>query len=763
MIISKLYKLVLRGEVMKKSWTIFVVLVAVLFLGLALVPFLTGQITYNFKKVPTVNPAGGLGEVPGIFNIVKDYPTDPDKNGLYDKIVFDTEIRVNESGEYFLFVRAEEIPEPPEVGNSVNLKVGEVMYLKGKYPLYFALNSSDVAILHFDGPPIYLSEGDYFTRYTEDGEYHLTGQLLGITYNHSVPNDSIIRFSYELRERVWFIDKHYDSFNLSKGKNDFKIKFDWYDVRSEGIEAKLTIKDVSLVKLPNEHVFDGNYIYNSTNFYNYTEFESVPVLDPIFREYGEDINGNGLYENIVIEISNLPSGTYNYLVADLWDLYNGFNYNHFIINDDYYWDEDSEDLGEEFYLNPEENITIRIDGYKYHNNQENLSLYTKFIKFSRDFKDHTFHYKYPNAIYLRQYNFTEFDNRTPLNFNLSDYGKDVDNNSLYDYLVVAIDGLEAGFYVMDMTLEDDSGKTFRSFFPPIIHHQEGETIEAEFNGILFNHEGRYTPYNVKEFAIYNLDTNYLYYYYDTYSTSFYNYSEFDNLGLEVLENFTDYGLDEDGNGLYDYFYIDYLVNVTKPDTYIFSADLNYDWTYFNSGGIYLDEGIHNLKLKFSGFAINREELEGPYFLETIRVSKGNAGVDFDVNYLTEYYNYTEFENDPGIKVLDMNFTDYGLDLDNNSLYDYLIVAVPINVTRPGGFEVHSVLFLDEGNTLYVNDNYYVNYSDNFINLWFSGEDIYSGTENGSYKYNLNIRKDGYPFYIGYNFYTSYYNYTQFEH
>ena len=104
------------------------------------------------------------------------------------------------------------------------------------------------------------------------------------------------------------------------------------------------------------------------------------------------------------------------------------------------------------------------------------------------------------------------------------------------------------------------------------------------------------------------------------------------------DEYSDFGLDTDGDGLFNYLIINVSVNVTSEGEYDIVGDL-----YSDRGEIdrvkklvNLSEGIQIVQLNFSGMKIHRSEKNGPYELESLYIS--------DLYYSDIYDSKGDFSN-----------------------------------------------------------------------------------------------------------------------
>ncbi|MEE9489436.1 MAG: hypothetical protein V3V91_03250, partial [Thermoplasmata archaeon] len=136
--------------------------------------------------------------------------------------------------------------------------------------------------------------------------------------------------------------------------------------------------------------------------------------------------------------------------------------------------------------------------------------------------------------------------------------------------------------------------------------------------------------------------------------------------------YTDYGNDIDGDSYYNYLVFNASVQIDEADTYLIDGIL-----YDGGGGLitnpdiitqFLDVGSHVIPINFEGIDIYNSGENGPYTVNLALYDTMWNTLDADTA-LTNSYLYTEFQHPPA--VFDPPHYDYGLDVNSNSLYDYL--------------------------------------------------------------------------------------------
>jgi len=353
---------------------------------------------------------------------------------------------------------------------------------------------------------------------------------------------------------------------------------------------------------------------------------------------------------------------------------------------------------------------------------------------------------------------------------ISDYGLDTNSNGLYDYLVIGLNLTlpESGEYEIGAELKDAYSNEIEMVGNDEFDLEVGENlIQLYFSGMQIYANGFDGNYILEKFVIEGENNDFEYYWDDTHTTNFYSYEDFDKASAGFTGNFSDYGYDENGNGLYDYLVLEVEVNVNEAGYYGVYAELEElsrgnDLDAEFEG--YLGEGLQIIELSFRGIEISGEQMNGPYNLDRIIIRDIKSeriiiGKLYDA-YTTAEYNYTDFEK-PGLEVIE-GFSDYGLDTNDNNLYNYLVIKIPINVTIAGNYRIEAELGNFDGE---INEERYFETSDKFIYLNFNGTEIYEEKENGSYEFNdFRIEQEDFAIYkIREAYITSNYSYDEFEH
>ncbi len=147
----------------------------------------------------------------------------------------------------------------------------------------------------------------------------------------------------------------------------------------------------------------------------------------------------------------------------------------------------------------------------------------------------------------------------------------------------------------------------------------------------------------------------------------------------------DQGVDSDGNGLFDYLKVGVQVNVNESGIYRVSISglLTSNGSYINiykDKSMYLDTGLQVINIPLHGPTIYLSRLN-PANVSQISLydETGWLPISTVTNVpLSHEYSYEEFDT-PGANLTGVIF-DKGVDTDSDTLFDYLEVAVQVNVT-----------------------------------------------------------------------------------
>ena len=329
----------------------------------------------------------------------------------------------------------------------------------------------------------------------------------------------------------------------------------------------------------------------------------------------------------------------------------------------------------------------------------------------------------------------------------SDYGEDTDGSGLYDYLVinVGVNVTEAGNYTVRGVLYENETQNGVTSGRNTTYLSEGnQTVQLRFKSFEIRKSKYNGTYDLKSLSLlYNgsITVDNIDY---AYTTSCYNWTEFELPPAAFNDIYSDYGEDTGGDGLYNYLVINVGVNVTKAGNYTVEGDLNDKPRHTVDSGsntTYLSEGNQTVQLRFKGFKLRMNEYNGTYDLKYLGLY--NAEGEFldgrDCAYTTSWYNWTEFE----LPVFDTGPGTYPsiFGTHNGTITPKQTITVSKMYAYPcQGTGGHSEYVRIWNSTLNVTTAKWDGYSEDWHNISFSE----SFTLVAGETYNYTIRTGSYP-------------------
>jgi len=717
-----------------------------------------------------------------LTGVYSDYGIDADGDGKYDYLTIDVWVSVKEVGYYnlqgwlddchgyginydwngtYLKEGLQKLTlgfngyEIYRYGVSGFFSLGHVKLLDDdwnavddKWDVY---TTSYFAYTDFDKPPTYLTGAyaDYGVDADGNGKY----DYLAIDVGVNVKEDGKYNVYGQLNDKAdEYITSDGDEVDLSRGLQKFTLQFGGYKIYRNGVDGPFLLRYVELYDEWNR----ADYKYDAyiTSYYNHAEFDRKFTGN--FNDYGVDTDEDGLYDHlkVEVEINVTKEGEYE-LEGDL----------QYYDEEEGYWKDIDGDWNETYLEVGIQNITLQFDGIRIYNSKYSGCFRVWLRLYETEEGNRIDEIEY----FTNDYDYMDF-RKPPAEFapGFNDYGLDTDGDSVYDYLVIEkeIKVREAGNYRLSGWLESPSGEWIGSDSNYTYLDVGLHSMKFQFYGPDIYNSGESGKFNV-DMDLYDtkdgrrLDST-------TSTTSYYSYTDFERPPAEFAPGFNAYGLDTDGNSLYDYLVIEKEIIVREAGNYRLSGSLespSREWFDYDSNSTYLDVGLENVQLQFYGPSIYNSEESGNFDVDMDLYDVDNDRILDSTTNTTSYYSYTDFERSP--VEFTGNFDDYGLDIGEDSLYNYLVVEAEINVTKAGEYRLSGDLrYYDEndGYWEYIGGDWnrtYLEASINNITLKFDGWRIYNSEYNGSFKaelqlYDTEARIDE----ADYN--TSHYNYTDFN-
>ena len=362
----------------------------------------------------------------------------------------------------------------------------------------------------------------------------------------------------------------------------------------------------------------------------------VPVDGSIvspFSDEGKDSDGDGLFDYLTINanIDVVSGGEFN-IFANLTDQ----NSNEIT------WIAEPLKLNEG--LQP---MTLEFEGLAIRNYGVD-GVYSINILLDDEFGN-KIDYQY-NIYNTSFYNYDDFERKdATFNNTFSDYGIDSDLDGFYDNLTieVGLDVLVSREYIINGILYDGEGNGIESITTTFYLENGNQMIKLHFSGLNINDHRVNGPYYLKYLNV--KGGSHIDFIHEAYNTSFYNFSDFQTTGIGLTGTYSDYGINADGEGEYDFLTIEATIDVEITGAYLLQGHL-----YDNNGEeigmatsfAYLETGEHIIPLNVDGESIFSHGIDGPYFFKFLTIFNESFNVMHTqiYEYQTHEYRYMQFGN-----------------------------------------------------------------------------------------------------------------------
>lgn len=543
---------------------------------------------------------------------------------------------------------------------------------------------------------------------------------------------------------------------MEVGLQKAQLKFDGFKIFQNGKDGPYYLKYVYVYDNYGTRL-DYEYDAHKTSFYKYTDFQGPPAkLNGNYSDSGLDEDGDGLFDYLAIDVGLNVSKSGKYRVSG--ELYDGYGNN---LDYDYNYT---------FTETGNQSIQLRFEGIRIHQNKRNGPYLLRYL-YLYDENYTRLEYKY-DAAKTNDYNYTSFQRPAAMfSGNYSDSGLDEDGNGLFDYLTidVGMNVSKSGNYRIQGELYDNEGRQLDYDSQSTYLEPGNQSVQLEFEGYKIFQNRQDGPYRLRYLYIYDENYRRLDYEYDAYRTSAYKYTDFQKPPAVFIGNYSDSGLDEDGDGLFDYLVIDVGINVSESGNYQVRGELYDDYGNnldYENTHTYLESGNQSVQLNFQGYLIYMNGRNGPYRLRYLYLydSSGNRLDYYRDAYTTSFYDYSEFQRPPA--TLSDYYSDFGLDEDGDGLYDYLVINVGLHVNKSGQYQVRGELYDASGRYLDYEGSYpYLETGNQSVQLKFDGYSIFRNERDGPYLLRYLYLYDNKGNRIGYDYdayETFFYNYNDFR-
>jgi hypothetical protein len=317
------------------------------------------------------------------------------------------------------------------------------------------------------------------------------------------------------------------------------------------------------------------------------------------------------------------------------------------------------------------------------------------------------------------------------------FDSDSPPDGLYNTLIVnvSVDVTVGGIFYVTGELRDNGGSSLiESRFTAAGLSTGLQAVRLKFTGYLIRASGFLGPYQVNiglfDDSFHLLDVG-------TYMTKGYLPSDFQTLPAIISPPHSDYTIDADADTLDDFLITTVNVDVDIPEWYQVEA------TLFDNSGVFPITSVENetliltgsqqVDVTFIGYSIRLSGFDGPYRVELRLYDASHNLLDTDMHFTNPYFS-GNFEPAPAAFL--PPHSDRGLDLNSNSLFEYLVVTAYVAVFVEGTYHVSgmSPFGLMENHT-------YLTTGIHPVNLQYIGFLIVGSGADGPYAIELELRDD----------------------
>ncbi|WP_300465295.1 GEVED domain-containing protein [Desulfobacula sp.] len=395
-------------------------------------------------------------------------------------------------------------------------------------------------------------------------------------------------------------------FILYSGTHLIALDFDGETIRKSGISGPYT---VSFVINDDEGMdVDAATLAHETAAYGYLDFEQQDAaFTGANTDEGVDTNANGVFDTLRIKVGVNVKTPKSYIVEGA--LYDNLGKAIEVVNVDVF-------LGEGL-----QTIDLDFDAHAIRRNRVAGPYFLKYLSISGS----------PQVDFLLDayttgaYGISEFEKAgAGFSDTYSDSGQDTDSDSLYNTLDVAVnlDVQTVGAYSLTGWLYDADGKIVQKTTSADLG-AGAQTMILAFEGTSIYLNGENGPYYLKYLTLYNSSGELMDTINDAYTTTAYDYTDFQRPLIGLTGSYVDSGVDSDADGKYDKLVVDIGVFLSDSGYCVAKARLTdedqKEIAWAEKIVQFESDGAGTIQLEFDGDAIYNNSVDGPYILNDIYI------------------------------------------------------------------------------------------------------------------------------------------------
>ncbi len=479
---------------------------------------------------------------------------------------------------------------------------------------------------------------------------------------------------------------HWSGF-LTPNGNEVEISYSLHNYISWNLNGPYNVSYIQLRFYGQDHQFLTTPY--STDSYSVSEFEPPQVkLTGRFFDWGVDLDLDGIYEELALSVEVNVTRNRGLYISDL-----EFNP---LDTDQNHWNQRAEI--EEHLKIGIQNVTFFADTISFYSLRKNTSfIITDFG--IRDQEEYSQTWR--GSLYTtRVYSYKEF-NPPPvfLTGNNWDYLVDENTDGIFEELVIEVEVniTQAGSYETRINLiglDDSDLDIWRDYTDSLLKGVQIIPFSFDTTEENFFRNRENTSYLLKEIILREAyDGNLMDFAENSYITQNYSYKIFPPPRAFFTGMYSDHGEDLDNNDQFEKLTFTVEINVTQTTQYRVRLSLrstNSDpnpWEEWVETPLspYSDTGKYNITLSFDAASLYTIRRNTSFLVNYIRIFDSDGDTLDRVNspYITRLYRYTEFQ--PPIVFFTGRYWDFGSDIDNDEMINYLDVRAEVNATQGGPF------------------------------------------------------------------------------
>ncbi|MBU1158050.1 MAG: hypothetical protein KKE24_01770 [Candidatus Thermoplasmatota archaeon] len=600
--------------------------------------------SYNYDDF---DPPGVLFSTP-----YSDHGLDIDGDSYYDELVVNITLQVLKDGYYTIEVYVDDYYGDyiTYLTDGWDLSTGETVVqlsipgsdiydsgLDGPYNLYLYLyddsNSTDsdfyetgaYSCTDFDGPDIMFAPPHEDYAVDTDGDFYFNEVVIEVYIDClSAGYYDLVIYIYD----YWYYEFDYidETLYFDAGVSTYYVVLDSYSIITNGVSGEFYLE----MHLADSSTFEElDYNYYSTGYYYLSNFDPLGAyFESPHDDYGRDDDSDGLYDYLVFAINVRASYTGWYVIeAYIYDP----DWNYEFMTVDIYLEEDVLTV-----------VELEVDSYRVWE-----AGYDGYWYVYLDMYDYySYAYYDSDYYYTDDYYMVDFD-PLPVVFSYPhyDYALDVDDDYLYDYLIVDVllECYESGEYTLWADLYDPWGYYITTVSVTESLSIGTRTVELTFDGWLLGMSGvsgyYYLEMWIEDEGGYTLD-------YDEYYTDdYYYWYDFAGIPAEFSPPHSDHAVDSDGDLLYEF-----LVVTASVESYVSGEYLVYGVLYDEYDDpidvvfveVQLDVDVYEVELWFDAWTIAVAGGD-PWYVNLVLADSNENTMDSENYYLGATYYSTDFD------------------------------------------------------------------------------------------------------------------------